>query len=189
MFMIRKNVIWESLDNIGQESLLIIEKDDNLIVESVVLGVSKELPYRIWYSITCDKKWTVREVTIKSIEMNCKEIKLISDGNGNWSIDTTVAENLEGCVDIDISVTPFTNTIPIRRLNLEKGELHKINVIYIDAISFMIKPVTQCYTYLSEKNNVHKYLYENLSSGFTSEIYVDDSGIVIEYPELYKRIF
>ncbi len=187
--MIRKNVIWESLDNIGQESLLILEDDVNIISESVVLGVSEEIPYRIWYNIICDKNWKVREVTVKNIEKNSKEMSLISDGEGSWSIDGKIAENLKGCLDIDISVTPFTNTIPIRRLNLEKGESHKINVIYIDAINFMIKPVIQCYTYLSEKDNVHKYLYENLSSGFTSEIYVDDNGFIIEYPELYKRVF
>lgn len=187
--MIRKNIIWESLDEIGQESLLIAEDDSNIITESVVLGVYEELPYRIWYNINCDKNWRVREVTVKSMGRDSKKMNLISDGKGNWNIDGKIAENLKGCYDIDISVTPFTNTIPIRRMNLEKGESHKINVIYIDAINFMIRPVIQCYTYLSEKNNVHKYLYENLSSGFTSEIYVDDNGFIIEYPELYKRVF
>jgi hypothetical protein len=38
---------------------------------------------------------------------------------------------LGGAIDIDISITPFTNTLAIRRLNLRRGQSEEIIAVYI----------------------------------------------------------
>jgi len=93
--------------------------------------------------------------------------------------------NFNECADIDISLTPFTNTLPINRLNLSEGSSKEINVIYIDLPKAQCKPVKQRYTNLG--NGFYKY--ENLDSGFTSSIEVDENGYVINYPGIWHRVF
>jgi hypothetical protein len=42
--------------------------------------------------------------------------------------------DLSGCCEnVDVSETPFTNTLPIRRLGLTSGESAEIRVAYFDA--------------------------------------------------------
>ena len=46
------------------------------------------------------------------------DLSLTGDGAGRWQIDGRDAPDLDGCLDLDIQVTPFTNSLPIRRLDL-----------------------------------------------------------------------
>jgi hypothetical protein len=49
-------------------------------------------------------------------------VDLFSDGEGTWTgPDGRVMPHLEGCEYVDIAETPFTNTLPIRRLGLAPG--------------------------------------------------------------------
>ncbi len=122
--------------------------------------------------------------------INNKNIILQSDGNGIWTNDTNeLVEDLKGCIDIDISITPFTNTIPIRRLLLKVGESKEIKVVYVDIYNYSLTPVKQRYTCLDSNLNGHKYRYENLNNEFTTEFFVDKEGVVIDYPDLFERVY
>lgn len=85
---------------------------------------------------------------------------------------------------IDISLTPFTNTLPINYLNISENNSQKIDVLYIDVLKHQIRPVQQQYT----RTAVNKYLYENIESDFKAEISVDEMGLVTSYPELFEKI-
>jgi len=89
------------------------------------------------------------------------------------------------CTDIDISITPFTNTLPIDRLNLLAGSSKEETVLYINLPSPECMPVKQRYTNLGGKI----YKYENLDSGFTSNIDLDEDGYVVNYPGIWCRVF
>lgn len=48
---------------------------------------------------------------------------LKSDGNGHWKDHKgELFPDLGGCNDIDLYFSPFTNTLPIRRLLLKPGK-------------------------------------------------------------------
>jgi hypothetical protein len=99
---------------------------------------------------------------------------------------------LEGCVDVDISATPFTNTLPIRRLGLEPGESAELRVAYVDVPELAVGPARQRYEYLEERAGGGLYRFEAppieaLPSGFTAQIPVDVDGLVIDYPGLFRR--
>ena len=61
----------------------------------------------------------------------------------------------KGCIDIDISLTPFTNSLPINRLEWELNKPRQINVMFLDILSHEIIPVQQRYTKLS--NTEYKF--------------------------------
>ncbi|WP_165501349.1 putative glycolipid-binding domain-containing protein [Pedobacter psychrodurus] len=54
------------------------------------------------------------------------------------------------CLDIDISLTPFTNTLSIRRLVFNGHLRNRIEVVYIDIIAATIVPAMQYYSRISE---------------------------------------
>jgi hypothetical protein len=112
-------------------------------------------------------------------------IELVADGKGNWSRDGRFLPGLDGAMEPDISVTPFTNSFPVRRLGLRKGESADIRTAYIDAVDGKLFADPQRYTCLEEGR---RYLHQSLDSDFCREITFDPDGFVSSYPGLFRRI-
>lgn len=90
-----------------------------------------------------------------------------SDANG------APRELLRGCIDVDLTATPFTNTLPIRRLKLERGERRVIRVAYVRVPELSVSAVEQAYTCIEPNRRYH---YEGLDTSFTADITVDADG-------------
>jgi hypothetical protein len=113
---------------------------------------------------------------------------LLADGEGRWQRRSGEAvSELEGCIDVDISATPFTNTLPIRRLGLEPGEFEELAVAYIRVPELLVGAERQRYGCLRVQGDGELYRFEALPSGFTAELPVDTDGLVIDYPGLFRQ--
>jgi hypothetical protein len=93
--------------------------------------------------------------------------------------------DLAGAIDVDLTATPFTNTLPVRRLELRNGQAEVIAVVYVEIPSLTVVARRQRYTCLEPGR---RYRFESLESGFTREIEVDDDGLVRTYPGLFRRV-
>jgi len=112
------------------------------------------------------------------------DLWLVSDGNGRWSeINGASRPDLDGCLDIDLACTPFTNTLPIRRLSLDVGHTADITVAYIDVETLDVQPDRQRYTRL----DTHRWRFEQVSGGFSKDFDVDEFGLLRDYPTLFRR--
>jgi hypothetical protein len=96
---------------------------------------------------------------------------------------------LDGCHDVDIRVTPFTNTLPIRRLALAPGASAELRVGYITVPDLSIRPVRQRYTCLARSESGGIFRYDSLDSGFRADLTVDAHGLVVEYPGIWMRVW
>lgn len=107
-------------------------------------------------------------------------------GLHHWVDGAGVAQpHLANAIDVDISITPFTNTLPIRRLNLQTGQWQEILTVYIQLLGITITTDRQRYTCLDAGR---RYRYESVDSDFTREIEVDSQGLVVTYPGLFRRL-
>lgn len=186
---IKMDVMWKRFSETGLEHLFLLKDKACITANSVILTRQDDIPVRILYTIYCNLDWRVNKFHVQIFDGKYRDIALQSDGIGNWTTNAgKLVENLEDCIDIDISVTPFTNTIPIRRLSLKAGESREIKVVYIDIYNFSLRPVNQRYTCLESNADGYKYRYENLNNGFMEEFFIDKDGFVIDYPNLFKRI-
>jgi hypothetical protein len=115
-----------------------------------------------------------------------RSLHLETDGQGHWRDgEARPLPELDGCLDIDIWPTPFTNTFPIRRQPLAIGERRAFRMAWVAAPALTVRPMRQGYTRLAER----RYLYENLEgSEFRAEIAVDEDGVVLDYEGVFRRI-
>lgn len=187
--MLRK-IIWSNQADTGLEHFYLRRGDDEITADGIVIGVEENVAFRIHYQIRCDLRWQVRKVVVKSLDENEQTIHFVSDGSGNWTNESgdTISE-FKGCFDVDITTTPFTNTLPIRRLSLISGESAEIRVVYFTIPDMQVSVAPQRYTCLETGSAVGKYKFESLDSGFTAVITVDAEGLVEDYPELFKRVW
>ncbi|TCS85062.1 hypothetical protein EDD80_11545 [Anseongella ginsenosidimutans] len=176
---------WKGCEYASRESCRITVSSECMEAVSTIEGSYRDIAYLVKYRILANSYWEVTGFSIES-QINGEEHKIVlqSNGKGDWTTDGgRPIELFKGCIDIDISLTPFTNTLLIRRLDLSLGEASEIQVLYLDILNGETKPVRQKYTRMSPA----QYLYENVPNNFEALITVDSDGLVIDYPELFKR--
>jgi hypothetical protein len=137
----------------------------------------------IRYRVECDALWRTRLVRVDDA-LTGSGLEVRSDGLGHWvAADGSALPGLDGAIDVDVSVTPFTNTLPIRRLRLDRGGSAEIVTAYVSVPRMSIEPDPQRYTRLE----ANLYRYESLDSDFCRDVQVDEEGFVVEYPGLFSR--
>lgn len=179
------DMIWESIDEKSLEHLYIKENSNHYKVDSVVINYQHRSPYRLYYELIIDKEWKTKEVFISLFNSN-KEISLHADGQGKWyDLSGNHLAQLDGAIDIDISASPFSNSLPINRLPFKKFSKYEIVVVYFSVPDLSFRPVKQKYTCLDKKSSYQKFQYQ--CNDFIADIKVDNHGFVIEYPELFLK--
>ena len=84
-----------------RDSLEVLELSDGLVRSEVTFGAAS------WrYEVQLDG-WVTRRATVGTL--------VIEHGADGWTVDGATRPDLAGAIDIDIVLTPFTNTLPIRR--------------------------------------------------------------------------
>jgi hypothetical protein len=185
---VEREVMWAPWEGPGLEHLRLVTSDGGVVANGLVIGLEAGRPFRISYEIRCDERWRVREVRAAAPDSERPVLELLADGEGHWQRrGGEPMPELEGCIDIDISATPFTNTLPIRRLGLEPGESEELTVTYIRVPELLVGPERQRYGCLEAQTDGGLYRFEALPSGFTAELPVDTEGLVIDYPGLFRR--
>jgi uncharacterized protein len=183
------HALWTPLQQTGLEQLHLVENDTGVVADGLVLGIEHATPFRLWYQVWADRDWHVRECLLQVGGDKVQALHLYSDGLGHWTDAAGAAySTLDGCLDVDISRTPFTNTLPIRRLALAPGQAVDLLVAYIAVPDLSVRPAQQRYTCLSRTASGGLYRYEGLESGFTADLLVDAHGLVVDYPGIWKRV-
>lgn len=176
--------MWKGIETESLEYCSINYKD-TITVKSSVLGHHNLLPFKLDYEIELGKDWVVRTFRIRGSLFNMDQhLALTHDGAGRWFDNNKEWKHLEGCLDIDISVTPMTNTLPINRLKPFRHESEHIEVAYIDILEFKISKEQQTYTALPD----NRYRFTNGTGDFSADITVDEDGLVSRYPGLFECI-
>ena len=177
--------IWNKCrEGVGLEHLLLTDH----VADSVVLAFDEEHgPFRLTYRLAWNESWQLRDAElVLNTERSTRSLTLQADGLGHWRYgDGRDIHELHGCLDIDIWPTPFTNSFPIRREPMAVGERRQFRMAWVYAPDLTIRPQPQAYTRLADR----LYLFENLDgSGYSAELRVDEDGIVLDYPDLFRRV-
>ncbi|PTQ68585.1 putative glycolipid-binding domain-containing protein [Celeribacter persicus] len=181
-------VRWSAWETEGLEHCHVSLDTDGVQIRAA-LSRNRSIPYAVQYHVRADAGFRTREVWVDCI--GGPRLHVTSDGQGHWHdlIRDDPLPGLEGCLDVDLAVTPATNMLPIRRLGLAQGEHEEISVAFVpppDEIvgRFLPRKLPQRYTCLGDG----RYLYEGLTTGFSAEIEVDEHGLVIDYPGAFRRL-
>lgn len=176
-----ESAVWSSLDIPTQGLEYAWFKEQS--AHGTILRLDDDgLPFQVTYRFTWNQSFILSDAVIETWKKNQKST-LTLNYRGQWHNHTGALAGFDRCVDLDLWPTPLTNTFAIKRLNMSMGESREIEVLWIEAPSLRFKKVKQRYT--RTKNDF--YLFEDLDSGFKAEIQFDSDGLVLHYPNLFKR--
>lgn len=175
---------WRDWSGEGIEHLVLTQDADGVVAESVLLATHGDDVFGVRYAVRCDPSWRVRTLSVGMVGED-RRVDLGSDTSGGWTDGAGAAmPQLEGAIDVDLTVSPFTNTLPIRRLGLADGHSAEMVVAYVSFPDLTVTLDPQRYTRLGDR----RYRFESLDSDFVRDIDVDDHGLVVTYPGLFKRL-
>ncbi len=176
---------WKGLIYNSNEECRIVTNENTVKVNSAINGRFQDNVFSLNYTIITNLSWETIYFAAKSeINGKSRSISYSSDGRGNWSEDGKFIKEFTECIDIDIQLTPFTNTLPINRLRLATNDEVQIKVLYIDILEQTEAALNQKYKRLS----TNSYKYQNVPNDFEAIISVDQEGFVTDYPGLFKSI-
>jgi len=167
---------WRGVETGSAETLELSVSADGVLATAVVEGLNSSLRY----AARITARWEFADLVVD--DGRAGSLHLARSAAGDWWANGEHRLDLSAAIDIDLSFSPFTNTLPIRRLALRSGESQDIVTAYVTD-TLEVLPDPQRYTCLSRD----RYLYESRDSDFRREILVDGSGLVLEYPGLYLR--
>jgi|SRR5947209_6171838 len=187
-----RQVMWTPWTGPGLEHLRLLQQQEDIVADGLILGVKEQTLFRLRYEIRCDLQWRVRAIQLSPLDDATHLLHFLTDGAGNWTTESGKAiPLLKGCLDVDISATPFTNTLPIRRLALQPGSSAILSMAYFTIPQLHVEVTQQRYTCLELSSSGGRYRFESLVDGisrFTAELPVDQDGLVLDYPELFRRV-
>lgn len=186
--MKQRIIVWNAVFYTGMEYLTLVETPEAVEASGVVIGVFEQSPFHLDYRLTCDAGYSVRSVNLALADG--RSLRMTTDGHGHWyDTDGQPLAEFDGCFDIDISTTPFTNTLPIRRIHWQVGQSEVLNMIYVRIPNLTPRVVQQRYTCLEQRAGGATFRYESLDSGFTANLPVDADGVVLDYPDIWARVY
>jgi uncharacterized protein len=176
-----RTVHWRRIGHPGTERLDLWRSPQGWMLDGAVEAFDTEL-FRVSYRVRCTPGWETVGAAIQVVAHGSqRSLDLAFDRNAGWSTNGDQAPGLGSCTDIDLGVTPSTNTLPIRRLQLEVGATERILAAWVRFPGLDVTASEQRYTRLSDR----RYLYE--SATFRAEVEVDDLDLVTTYAGIWER--
>ncbi len=180
---LRRSIRWRSLQHGGLEQARINQWDDSLNARGAIVGQAGDVAHGVLYEISLRLDWTFEAILLQRTDGAMSVLRRSKDG-GWFDMHAEELPELAGCIDIDFEMTPFTNTLPIRRAPLAIGESRRFRMAYLPANTLEPFADEQIYTRLDER----LYRFEEADGSFSAEITVDEDGLVTDYPGLFERV-
>jgi hypothetical protein len=175
-----RSILWRRVRDPGMDRCELTTGPDGHRLSGTALFSGNGLPVEIRYSIALDERWRTRIVGVHvRAPADVRSVALRSDGEGNWEVGGEPIDDLAGATDVDLAWTPATNTIPIRRLDLDVGAGAETLVAFVPYPDRLVERRAQSYTRLAER----RYRYQ--SGDFSTDLTVDAAGIVTQYPGMW----
>lgn len=143
----------------------------------------------IRYALSVDASWATRSVHIAGrTARGAGEVELEGDGTGRWWVDGRRAPHLDGCLDVDLEASAFTNALPVHRLALDVGQQADAPAAYVRALDLGVERLEQSYLRLPDEGGRLHYDYVSPAFDFRAELVYDEFGLVLDYPGIAVRV-
>lgn len=166
---------WDGWDDDHHEDLSIAWDNEGWTVSGTVTR------HDVQYVIRLSPLWQVRQFLLFR-DLDEPDLWLGTDGHGRWGeVNGAHRVDLDGGIDVALGCTPFTHTIPIRRLDLDVGEESATVVLDIDVETLGVVPSAATY------RRVDTDVYEVTRADGTTTMRVDVHGVPLDVESQFRR--
>ncbi|MDQ6781814.1 MAG: putative glycolipid-binding domain-containing protein [Candidatus Eremiobacteraeota bacterium] len=172
------------MDNKSFEQAVLCSVAGGYRLCGTVLASQDGLPLRVDYEIGCDDQWRTKACVVEQQYGAARKTSVVRVEADRWLVNGAHRVALDGCTDVDLGVSPSTNTLAINRLMLGRGEKQQIRAAWVKFPELEVEAAEQLYECCQDG----RYIYRSLSSGFKAAITTDECGLPIVYEGVWERV-
>jgi hypothetical protein len=178
-------ILWQDLATGALDHCQLAAVPDGLQLTGTVLTPAFGTPLEVSYRVEADQAGHTRVAYLTLDEGDgLSSHTLLADGAGRWAWEGGPdLDAVAGALDVDLTVTPATNTLPIRRLaGLSVGEAAELRMAWVQFPELEVIPSAQRYERLAADR------WRFSTGDFSAELLVDPGGLVLEYGGLFRSL-
>jgi hypothetical protein len=177
-------ILWRRLDVPGHDHARLVLERAHWHLSGAALFAEQGQATRLEYLVVCNESWLTLAGRIKGWMGDTPiDLAIDADGEGRWRINGHDVPGVIGCLDLDLSFSPSTNLLPVRRLDLAIGASADVRSAWLRLDPEpRLEPLHQRYHRVSADT----YRYESPSHAFSGEIRVNEAGLVVSYSGLWE---
>jgi uncharacterized protein len=176
-------ILWEDVETAALDRCRLEAGPDGLRLSGIVLTPAHGTPLDVRYLVEATPDGLTRRVELE-LDGGATRRVLLADGTGHWRWeDGPDLPQVDGALDVDLTVTPATNTLPIRRLAaLQPGQAADLQMAWVQFPDLEVIPSAQRYERLAPDR------WRFSTGDFSAELRVDPDGLVLDYGGLFRSL-
>jgi uncharacterized protein len=176
-------ILWQDVETAALDRCRLEVARDGLRLWGIVLTPAHGTPLDVRYLVEAAPDGLTRRVELE-LDGGATRRVLLADGAGHWRWeDGPDLLQVAGALDVDLTVTPATNTLPIRRLAaLEPGQAADLQMAWVQFPDLEVIGSAQRYRRLAPDR------WQFSTGAFTAELQVDPDGLVLDYGGLFRSL-
>jgi hypothetical protein len=176
-------ILWQDVETGALDRCRMEVGRDGLRLSGTVLTPAYGTPLDVRYLVEAGPDGLTRRVELELDGGSTRRV-LLADGAGRWRWeDGSELPEVAGSLDVDLTVTPATNTLPIRRLAaLEAGQAAGLQMAWVQFPGLEVLASAQRYQRLAADR------WHFSTGDFHAELLVDPDGLVLDYGGLFRSL-
>lgn len=179
----KRTSLWQRVDTLGIEYAEL--EWDPMQLRGDVVVVEDGTPFAVSYEVECDHAGFTAQAHVRVRRGGgLDELTLTRDPVGNWTGNGRSLPELHGIGDVDLSITPSTNTPPLRRLGLGVAQAAEVTAAWVKLPALDVAPLRQVY----RRMDATTYRYDAPDLRFRATLDLDGDGVVRRYGDLWRLV-
>jgi hypothetical protein len=176
-------VLWQGVETGALDRCRLETGPKSLRLSGTVLTAEFGYPLDVRYLVETASDGLTRRVELELAGGAVRRV-LLADGAGRWRWENgPELPEVAGALDVDLTVTPATNTLPIRRLaGLKVSDAADFQMAWVQFPGLEVLDSAQRYERLGEDR------WRFSTGDFTAELLVDPEGLVLDYSGLFRSL-
>jgi uncharacterized protein len=179
---ITASILWRRIDTPGHDACRLEEEEAGWSLCGAAVFRHALGPANISYDVRCDRHWKTLSGRVHGAIGERRIDYFIARRDGAWSLNGEEAPGLAHLVDLDLSFTPATNLLQVKRVDLPMGQAIHSPVAWFNLETGALTALRQIY----ERRGELALYYQAPEVGYEGLLELAPSGFVRRYPGLWE---
>jgi hypothetical protein len=171
---------WRRLGAVGTDRCTLSRAEHGWLLTGQATWQENGAEVSLLYSVRCEPDWATLSADITGERAGAPVELRIQSGPEGWLLNDVPQPDTVGCVDLDLSFTPATNLLPLRRLAPDGTAPVPVRAAWLVPSLDRLQPLEQSYTPCEDGAITYA------SANFQARLEVHPSGFVTHYPGLWE---
>ncbi|MBB6271287.1 hypothetical protein HDF26_001714 [Pedobacter cryoconitis] len=173
-----QSIIWKGKDTL--EVFTLEHNSYGIVAGGMVMCRAGNIRYKT----ILEQDWTITKLDIYLADYPHKHLQINYAGDGKWVNEYGIEmPELDGCEGVDLSITPFTKSLPLKTMVIGKDYKFKVVSIKFPELSF--HAIEQVYQNLGSGI----FSYKNSGNTNPTQLKVGKSGLIKDIDGHFQEIY